>query len=356
MQVVEHPALEKKEVRVIEPQIQGLGEKEKLTSGAQQSKEKSKERKSLNAKVRKTADTNCNGIEDPTRLKIDKGEGLLGADSPENREEMQKDDGRREETESERREKKKSGKPGAEEEDPSEKKDQVAELQQRLDCKEKEAEELRHSVQKMIEEKSKQMSVLIMSVGQIEDSQIQRQKEVSKIEAEIEMLNIRKTEILQESEAADKEMKKLEKKKKKLEDFQHSYTTETKTKLKKLHTEIDSLQGMLSNPERTNTDPAPPDPVTNGSPELLRFIERQIEDVEKELECPVCLETASQAPIFKCEEDHLICSKCREKVSCCPVCRMEYPRGARKRLRGAERQAERLAGMYNERESFLKSQ
>ena len=130
----------------------------------------------------------------------------------------------------------------------------------------------------------------------------------------------------------------------------------TKSKLKKLHTEIDSLQGMLSNPERTNTDPAPPDPVTNGSPELLRFIERQIEDVEKELECPVCLETASQAPIFKCEEDHLICSKCREKVSCCPVCRMEYPRGARKRLRGAERQAERLAGMYNERESFLKSQ
>merc|ERR1712032_78705 len=77
-QVVEHPALEKKEVRVIEPQIQGSGEKEKLTSGAQQSKEKSKERKSLNAKVRKTADTNCNGIEDPTRLKIDKGEGLLG--------------------------------------------------------------------------------------------------------------------------------------------------------------------------------------------------------------------------------------------------------------------------------------
>ena len=170
------------------------------------------------------------------------------------------------------------------------------------------------------------------------------------------MLNIRKTEIVQECEAANKEMKKLEKKKKKLEDFQHSFTTETKTKLKKLHTEIDSLQGMLSDPNGINTDPAPPDPVTEASSELLRFIERHIEDVEKEPECPVCLETAVQAPIFKCEEDHLICSKCREKVSCCPVCRMEYPRGARKRLRGAERQAERLAGMYNERESLLRSQ
>ena len=169
---------------------------------------------------------------------------------------------------------------------------------------------MRQTVQKMIEEKSKQMSVLIVSIGEIEDSQIQRQKEISKLDAEVEMLNIKKSEIVQECEAANKEMKKLEKKMKKLEDFQ----------------------------------------------QLLRFIERQIEDVEKELECPVCLETAVQAPIFKCEEDHLICSKCREKVSCCPVCRMEYPRGARKRLRGAERQAERLAGMYNERESLLRSQ
>ena len=148
MQVVQHPALDKKEVRVIEPQIQDLGEKEKLTSGAEQSKE----RKSLNAKVRKTADTNCNGIEDPIRLKIDKGKGLLGADSPDNGEERQKEDGRKEDTESQRREKKKPGKDGAEEEVPSEMKDQLAELQKRLDCKEKEAEELRQSVQKMIEE------------------------------------------------------------------------------------------------------------------------------------------------------------------------------------------------------------
>ena len=110
---------------------------------------------------------------------------------------------------------------------------------------------------------------------------------------------------------------------------------------------------MLSNPKRTSTEPGPPDHVTKTSPELLRFIEKQIEDVEKELECPVCLETASQAPIFKCEEDHLICSKCREKVSSCPVCREEYPRGARKRYRAAERQGERLAEM---RESLLKSQ
>jgi hypothetical protein len=32
---------------------------------------------------------------------------------------------------------------------------------------------------------------------------------------------------------------------------------------------------------------------------------------------------------------------------------VRYPRGSHKRLRGAERQAERLAEMYKERESLL---
>ena len=235
---------------------------------------------------------------------------------------------------------------------------EMEEMQERLRCKEKEFEEFRQSVENVIDEKSKEMSDLISSLGEIEDSQIQRQKEMSKIDAEMKMLNFRKTEIAQNCETADKEMKELEKKKTKLELFQQSFATETKTRLQKLQTEIDSLQEMLKgNPETSSTEPAPPpDAVTRASPSFLRFLDRQIEDVERELECPVCFEIASQAPIFKCEEDHLICCKCREKVSCCPVCRVEYPEGGGKRLRGAERQAERLAAMYKERQSLLQSQ
>ena len=146
--------------------------------------------------------------------------------------------------------------------------------------------------------------------------------------------------------------------------------------------EIDLLQRTLSNPEKPNcTEPAsapplanpplsqflryelelelkavypPPDAAANG--QLLRFIEKQIGDAEKELMCPVCWEIALEAPIFKCKEDHLICSKCRVKVLSCPICRVEYPRGGCRRLRGAERQAEKLAQMYKERESLLQSQ
>ena len=237
---------------------------------------------------------------------------------------------------------------------------EMEEMQERLRCKEKEFEEFRQSVENMIEEKGKEMSALIMSLGEIEDSQMQRQKEMSKIDAEMKMLNLRKAEIALECETADKEMKRLEKKKMKLELFQQSFTTETNSRLQKLQAEIDSLQQgtVPGNPERSSPEhPAPPpDAATRASPSFLRFLERQIEDVERELECPVCFEIASEAPIFKCEEDHLICSKCREKVASCPVCRVEYPGGAGKRLRGAERQAERLDAMYKERESLLQSQ
>ena len=40
---------------------------------------------------------------------------------------------------------------------------------------------------------------------------------------------------------------------------------------------------------------------------LIELMERQIVELEEELECPVCLEVASAPPIFKCPDNHLIC-------------------------------------------------
>ena len=48
--------------------------------------------------------------------------------------------------------------------------------------------------------------------------------------------------------------------------------------------------------------------VKEGNNEILiEFMERQILELEEELECPVCLEVASAPPIFKCPDNHLIC-------------------------------------------------
>ena len=76
--------------------------------------------------------------------------------------------------------------------------------------------------------------------------------------------------------------------------------------------------------------------------ELLEFIENQIIEKEKELECPVCLEIAC-SPIFMCSgyEQHLICSACRAKLSSCPECRVVYT-GENRSHRYAEKIAEEL--------------
>ena len=70
--------------------------------------------------------------------------------------------------------------------------------------------------------------------------------------------------------------------------------------------------------------------------DLETFLNHEIKELEEELECPVCLEVANMAPIYKCQEDHLVCrsqtfsrfqerffvfSRCRPKLEDCPQCR-----------------------------------
>ena len=45
--------------------------------------------------------------------------------------------------------------------------------------------------------------------------------------------------------------------------------------------------------------------------------------LREELECPVCLTTPNTGPVFQCNNGHLICCNCREKLVTCPVCRVQ---------------------------------
>ena len=47
------------------------------------------------------------------------------------------------------------------------------------------------------------------------------------------------------------------------------------------------------------------------------------QDLLKELECPVCMQYMVP-PIKLCTNGHNICSKCEERVTCCPTCRAEF--------------------------------
>ena len=87
--------------------------------------------------------------------------------------------------------------------------------------------------------------------------------------------------------------------------------------------------------EEVETSSTPPD----SSKKLLNFL---ISKKEGDLECPICLVTAT-VPIYSCHESHLICNTCRPKVTECPECRVEYKdKEQYKRHRYAERMVEEL--------------
>ena len=158
-----------------------------------------------------------------------------------------------------------------------------------------------------------------------------------------------------EQEEGLKEHKKgLENDKDKLEVHMKGFEEEVKG--------LDWLQGQgLKQPDRGDNKKRIKEPKNLS---LVEFMERQILDLEEELECPVCLEVATAAPIYKCPDDHLLCRCtvrsfdpyftmfccriCRPKLSECPQCRVSLGLSL-KRLRGAERQAERLLALRVEK-------
>merc|ERR550519_409064 len=84
----------------------------------------------------------------------------------------------------------------------------------------------------------------------------------------------------------------------------------------------------------------------------IEFLEGQIESISLSLECPVCMETAS-SPIYQCQESHLICGKCRPRVSTCPECRLPYA-AKPQRNRYAENDAGRLKKLNEEKLDLFK--
>ena len=101
----------------------------------------------------------------------------------------------------------------------------------------------------------------------------------------------------------------------------------------KIETEVEELQAKLkitNSPESSKPNIKPKSDVEDFRLRMVDYIDQKIATKEVELECPVCLETAS-APIFMCEEQHLVCGGCRKGVDTCPECRSVYTRHRRHR-------------------------
>ena len=64
-----------------------------------------------------------------------------------------------------------------------------------------------------------------------------------------------------------------------------------------------------------------------------------MKELGEALQCPICLLIPQSTPIYQCENGHVICKVCREKISRCPSCRQ--PLG-RIRCMFAERMLEKV--------------
>ena len=122
---------------------------------------------------------------------------------------------------------------------------------------------------------------------------------------------------MKDVEEKDALLKELLKRKKQLEDLIEAEVDENKQSKRQLEKEIGSLQTRID--ALTNDGINMSDTVDKEKLETQRFlsnINKKIEAKESDLECPVCLEV-STAPIFSCDEQHIICSDSRPKVTIC---------------------------------------
>ena len=127
----------------------------------------------------------------------------------------------------------------------------------------------------------------------------------------------------------DEKLKKLLNKKHRLEKFIEEKVSKNREARDHLERALEEIKTKMEDLSKVESVQQPESP--NLKLILLESIESKIEAKEKELECPVCLEVASSSlafsflvyrvclqvastPIFCCDEQHIICCKCRPKV------------------------------------------
>jgi len=222
----------------------------------------------------------------------------------------------------------------------------------------------KQNVEDLIDKKAVEMKNLILLIDKSRDEKNRKMKGVAQIEkdlSELELrmkeLNLEKRDLLGACDREDEKLQKYECKRLKLEEYIENELKKNKEReidievtIQDLETKLNDMKNSRDN-HQNQVSTNRPQPVELNK-ELLDFIDNQISEKEKELECPVCLEVA-ESPIFMCSELHLICCNCRPKVKACPECRIEYE-GKPKRHRYAEKTAEELVRIKKQREQVIK--
>ena len=204
---------------------------------------------------------------------------------------------------------------------------QVDDLRSKIEKLQGQMAREKSKIEEVTGSKAKDISVVTMNISEAEDKNDARVKQVARVEMEIKELEANlvrlkseKQKMTNETARDTEQIEKLTKKRLKLEksiDAEMKRYLESDSKMKKEIEYIEAKIDAIENVANGSHDGSSPNSA------MVDFIMQSIESKEKDLECPVCLETAI-APIFSCPESHVICATCRPKVSKCPECRVTY--------------------------------
>ena len=187
---------------------------------------------------------------------------------------------------------------------------------------------------KLTTEKTREMGDLVMTLLEVEVARdakrrasSQLDENISSSESKLAQLLKQRQSLVSECGKTYKQIEKLSKKKERLErtrDIEMEAYLEEKQSMKQ---EIESMFRKIEDLEENDSgclETSGPSDTTW----MVKFLEQVAADKEKDLECPVRLETESSfcyqllfqicletamVPIFSCQESHVICSQCRPK-------------------------------------------
>ena len=183
---------------------------------------------------------------------------------------------------------------------------ELGSLEAELKDKEVKWQSMWESDQALVEKKGEEMSMLLSGIETTEEKKHFMLKKVADIEATMRELQGKKDELEAGVKNKDEKLNKMFEKKKRLETFTEGKVSESKAAMRMLEKEMEEIKAKIETLKK----------VERLQPEnlkLLEYIDKQIEAKEKKMECPACLEVA-KAPIFRCDELHIICFDCRPKV------------------------------------------
>jgi len=199
---------------------------------------------------------------------------------------------------------------------------------------------LENVAQEMINSKWKEVEKYNNARKKVETDTENLKKQLKNIDLEIKQLNENKVRIRKQCQDNKYSIVKLNESRLQYEEESCAQLMANKREMSERQQEL--LELIMKKPLQS---------VANEKTKLslLDIYDRRIEAKRREIECPVCSQTAP-TPIFMCPSHHLICSCCFLKVDCCPQCQASYPLGEARRNRSADLAAEELAALIKERQ------